>query len=174
MRDDQIGHIARMITEDPDEVRQPGADRYPDFEDANAQPGDVRLISGNLNPYMASWDDPGDYPSNAGSGPLPSYSYVEDVEGSLSVLISDPNTIQILSASTGHLADNLIEDVNPDLHELLDQEVPSGINVQHWAFTMIKSTPNGNIYEFKVADFEDDGYGPEDFNDEENWGIDEP
>lgn len=48
----------------------------------------MKVIKNDLTFEMETWEDPGDYPSGAGSGPLPSYSYatsegeviVEDVE----------------------------------------------------------------------------------------------
>ena len=51
-----------------------------------------RTITHNsLKPVWARWDDPGDYPSNAGSGPLRSRQFVEDITGSLHVTCEPPD-----------------------------------------------------------------------------------
>ena len=45
----------------------------------------MKVISSTLKPIIERWDDPGDYPSGAGAGPLASYDYVEYVDGSVVV-----------------------------------------------------------------------------------------
>jgi hypothetical protein len=42
-----------------------------------------KIDEGSLDVEIDTWDDPGDYPSGAGSGPLPSYTYVDEVSGTL-------------------------------------------------------------------------------------------
>ena len=43
----------------------------------------MNIISDTLKPVIERWDDPGDYPSGAGSGPLPSHDYVAEIEGEI-------------------------------------------------------------------------------------------
>ena len=35
----------------------------------------MKVLSNTLKVEWDQWDDPGDYPSNAGAGPLPSYKF---------------------------------------------------------------------------------------------------
>jgi hypothetical protein len=43
----------------------------------------MKVLQNSLKLEIDTWDDPGDYPSNAGSGPLPSYDFVVCVDGQL-------------------------------------------------------------------------------------------
>jgi hypothetical protein len=43
----------------------------------------MKTISNTLDPIIGRWDDPGDYPSGAGGGPLASEDYVEYIDGEL-------------------------------------------------------------------------------------------
>lgn len=49
----------------------------------------MKTISNTLKVIMGRWDDPGDYPNNVAAGPLPSYDYIEDVEGELILELTD-------------------------------------------------------------------------------------
>ena len=48
----------------------------------------MKVKSCNLKPVLGIWEDPGDYPSGAGSGPLPSETFVEYVDGTVEVELS--------------------------------------------------------------------------------------
>lgn len=52
----------------------------------------MKLIKDCLTTTIERWDDPGDYPSNAGSGPLASYDYVAEIEGSIIVELEGNET----------------------------------------------------------------------------------
>lgn len=43
----------------------------------------MKVISDTLEPIIETWDDPGDYPSGAGGGPLPSHKYIATCDGEL-------------------------------------------------------------------------------------------
>lgn len=49
----------------------------------------MKILSNTLKPLVERWDDPGDYPSGAGSGPLASRDFVADIEGQLVVEFTD-------------------------------------------------------------------------------------
>jgi hypothetical protein len=51
----------------------------------------IEVVSNTLKPHFERWDDPGDYPSAAGSGPLPSHTYIDDWEGELILRSDDPD-----------------------------------------------------------------------------------
>ena len=57
----------------------------------------MRLLNESFEPIIERWDDPGDYPSGAGSGPLPSYDYVAEVEGSVTIELEDSDLCEILN-----------------------------------------------------------------------------
>lgn len=52
----------------------------------------MRLERNTLAVEWDRWDDPGDYPSGAGSGPMRSFDYVADVTGEI-VLILEPEDL---------------------------------------------------------------------------------
>ena len=91
----------------------------------------MKVISDTLKPYLETWDDPGDYPSGAGSGPLPSYDYVAEVEGEVTIELED-------------------EDLFSILNEGFDPELPHKINVKKWE--IIKA--EGRKLTFAVKEFE--------------------
>lgn len=43
----------------------------------------MKILSDTLEPLIETWDDPGDYPSGAGGGPLPSEKYIATCEGEM-------------------------------------------------------------------------------------------
>jgi hypothetical protein len=49
----------------------------------------MKLIKSNFKPIFERWDDPGDYPSGAGAGPLPSHTYCVDIEGEAIIEIEE-------------------------------------------------------------------------------------
>ena len=57
----------------------------------------MKVISDTLKPYIETWDDPGDYPSGAGSGPLPSHDYVAEVEGEVTIELEDEDLCELIS-----------------------------------------------------------------------------
>jgi len=92
----------------------------------------MKVTSETLEPTIAQWDDPGDYPSGAGSGPLPSYKYVESVDGEVTIEFDDIDLINLLN-------------------EVYDPKLPHKISVTKWNITKI----DGRKITFEVAEFED-------------------
>lgn len=80
------------------------------------------IISNTLEFVKETWDDPGDYPSAAGSGPLPSCQYYESCNGEVVIQFS---------------ADELNEDgtvpFDETISELIgDIEIPAEIHSIKW------------------------------------------
>lgn len=75
----------------------------------------LEVIADTLEPIYETWSDPGDYPSGAGSGPLPSYNYVEDFNGEVAVAFDrealglEPEEALDLAAVEEWLADHANE-----------------------------------------------------------------
>jgi hypothetical protein len=91
----------------------------------------MKVISETIKPTIEQWDDPGDYPSGAGSSPLPSYNYVESVDGEVTIEFDDI-------------------DLSNLLNEVYDPELPHEIVVTKWNITKIE----GRKITFEVAEFE--------------------
>jgi len=85
----------------------------------------MQVLSDNTEILLDSWDDPGDYPSNAGSGPLPSYDYVAGIEGEIEVQLTWKEYLEFCSCIN-------CESVNFWLDEVYEYEYPSGILSAKW------------------------------------------
>ncbi len=55
----------------------------------------MEIVSNTLEPEFETWDDPGVYPSGAGSGPLASYKYCAGCSGEIVIEVTPE---EILSA----------------------------------------------------------------------------
>lgn len=93
-------------------------------------------IDGKLTCEIETWDDPGDYPSGAGSGPLPSYQYVASVDGQLTVEFEcgdfgdEEGGDKVLSEFLPDwLADNSGE---------IETDLPHGVRVKSWTVEKIE------------------------------------
>jgi hypothetical protein len=53
------------------------------------------IIKNDLEVEVDEWDDPGDYPSNAGSGPLPGYKYIGAVNGEVVLELTDEELVDL-------------------------------------------------------------------------------
>lgn len=91
----------------------------------------MKELSNTLKPYIERWDDPGDYPNNVASGPLPSYDFVSEVEGEVTIEIEDVDFFTLID-------------------ETFDPELPHGIKVRKWE--IIKA--EGRKLTFAVKEFE--------------------
>ena len=120
----------------------------------------MKVIKNTLEPFVETWDDPGDYPSNAGSGPLPSYSFLAGMEGEVQIEMTDEEL-----AAYGECQDEFIEQ--------LDIDLPSGILSAKWEHEL-----KGNVLTLTAVDAEGDPdydpnpepeYYPEDY--ERRGGI---
>ena len=99
----------------------------------------MKIITNSLHEELESWSDPGDYPSNAGGGPLPSRLFVADVQGFVSVYVTKDELLCALNAST-------------DLQSELDLMVELDYcTVDSWSATDIRSADDedaGFVVEF--------------------------
>jgi hypothetical protein len=77
----------------------------------------VKVERNTLTVCWECWDDPGDYPSNAGSGPLSSYEYPAGLDGEI-VLTLDPAEVEAYLDEPGDFIGNIPGDL---------AELPSGI-----------------------------------------------
>ena len=59
------------------------------------------VVSDTLEPQIETWSDPGDYPSGAGGGPLPSYQYVKAVEGNIVLEMDKEQLAKLITDSEG-------------------------------------------------------------------------
>ena len=80
----------------------------------------MKVLENTLKVKLERWDDPGDYPSNAGAGPLPSEDFVEDIEGHVLLKI----------------------DSGDDLDEFMGQvdevvEVPENVFIYSWNIELL-------------------------------------
>jgi hypothetical protein len=76
---------------------------------------ELKIISDSLEPVIERWDDPGDYPNNVASAPLPSHDCVAAVEGEVVVEL-EPG--------------DFLPGSDMDVTEALD--LPHGIKVRKW------------------------------------------
>jgi hypothetical protein len=60
----------------------------------------MKVVLDSLEPIVETWDDPGDYPSNAGSGPLPSYQYVAGCDGQIVLEFEPEDFLTIVGEET--------------------------------------------------------------------------
>ena len=102
----------------------------------------MKTLTDTLEVVTEIWSDPGDYPSNAESGPLPSYQYLEGVDGEIRLELN-PDELQELEEAKE--AGELKEWVNQ-----LDISLPNGILSATWEVELVMP----NIVVLTVADFE--------------------
>ena len=87
----------------------------------------MKVVKDTLEPLVERWDDPGDYPNNVASGPLPSYDYLAGVEGEL-----------ILELTAEELVD--YQECPEDFLDNMDVELPSGIRWVKWQQDKLEGT----------------------------------
>lgn len=58
----------------------------------------MKELENTLSALIERWEDPGDYPSNAGSGPLPSFDYLAGMEGEVKFELTDEELTQFIEA----------------------------------------------------------------------------
>jgi hypothetical protein len=102
LSDEQVKYVASLLTDDPNIIVE---NNFTDqglsddeilkrIDQIVAQPWDkwAEFIDCNVRGSDGRWDDPGEYPSNIGSGPLRSYGYLEDLSASVVFEISQELT----------------------------------------------------------------------------------
>ena len=84
----------------------------------------MKEIQNDLSVLIGHWDDPGDYPSNAGGGPLPSYDYLEGMEGEAKFELTDEELTQFNEAvEVGEQQEWITENV--EYKDMLPVEIAS-------------------------------------------------
>ena len=97
----------------------------------------MQVIKDTLELLLETWDDPGDYPSGAGSGPLPSYNYIAGVEGVLVVELTAEELADYNDCPKDFL----------DNDDTIGDTLPKGISAVTWGQTL-----KGNVLELEVLD----------------------
>lgn len=90
----------------------------------------MKIIKDTLRPVIERWDDPGDYPSSAGSGPLASYDYVAEVEGEIVLEMESNDFIEGLGA--------------------IEYDLPHGIKVTQWDVSIHEGSVALTVSEFSA------------------------
>jgi hypothetical protein len=94
------------------------------------------LISNSMELLIETWDDPGDYPSNAGQGPLPSYDYIDGIDGEASFHLTNTELEDIHDAIKCGDTSSELQDVLDDFiteHKCL----PLGVrSVSRWDYQL--------------------------------------
>jgi len=127
----------------------------------------MKVLSNTLELCIETWDDPGDYPSGAGAGPLPSYDYVAGVDGSLRVELEESD-IQGLHKTL--FEDYILETVDPELW--LDH-----VKVTKW--NMVRVPVEGKqVYDLTAEDIDSSSWEPpsgpeEEYNPEDDYDYNE-
>ena len=94
----------------------------------------MKIIKNTPKLETERWDDPGDYPSGAGSGPLPSYDYVSRVAGVIIIELQDSDWEYWLS-DTATLYDRTLATLQACLDEdpLSVRHDTPGLKVHKWS-----------------------------------------
>lgn len=109
------------------------------------------------------WDDPGDYPSGAGGGPLSSYQYIDSIDGGTI-------NVKLLPA----IIPDLSEPSEPKATEEFLSEFADDFAKNEWGVDYISSWDikiTGDTAEIEINDFDSDvaGAGPEEPDDDYSW-----
>ena len=103
----------------------------------------MKILKDTLQTSIETWEDPGDYPSAAGSYPLPSYDYIEEVCGEVQVELNDEE-LQVLKTA-------IDEGWVSEWSEELELDMPDGVSSIKWGVKL-----NGRIVTLTVNEFEAD------------------
>lgn len=117
----------------------------------------AKLIDDTLESQWETWEDPGDYPSAAGSYPLPSCRYVAYVEGSAKFELGDKEWDELANGCE----DELVSFVNDLVEE--HNLVPAGVlSISKWGY--ILSASGLEVFPHEDAEYETDpDYGKPDY-----------
>lgn len=90
-------------------------------------------VKSTLKPVMDRWEDPGDYPSGAGSGPLPSYDYIAELSGDVRIELTEAEAVELRAA--------IDDDGLDDWISARDIELPNGVLSVQWEHKLIDGPP---------------------------------
>lgn len=115
----------------------------------------MKILKNTLKISVDEWSDGGDYPNALASGPLPSYKYIDQVEGEV-VIELDPEELE-----------SYLEDPNDVVSDI---PLPREISSVKFAEEKIE----GNVITLYVADFDPSGdWQDEDYCDDDMWTPDD-
>lgn len=114
----------------------------------------MKIVTNTLEAERERWDDPGDYPSNAGAGPLPSFDYL--VLNGEAVLQLEPLEVEAYTDDPGEFVANLPDDL---------VELPTGVQSVKYDSRLDGDRLTLTPTDHEAADHDD--YGPDDFDDGE-------
>jgi hypothetical protein len=118
----------------------------------------VKTISSTLKTHLERWDDPGDYPSGAGGGPLASRWFVEGVYGNIVVELTSEERADIgdgLAIALGSSYRTAAQDYLDDHCGEVKHEIP-GLTVSKWDVEKAENY----ILTLAVVEFEMEDPGP--------------
>ena len=127
----------------------------------------MKTLSNTLALEIETWDDPGDYPSGAGAGPLPSYDYVAGVSGEIVVELSSADFEEMVEGGflSKEVADAIVESdgIPPEYYLeiknfILDQV---DFSLNKVCITKWTATFKGLQAFLEVEDFDADSWEPE-------------
>jgi hypothetical protein len=115
----------------------------------------MKTIGSTLKTHLERWDDPGDYPSGAGGGPLASRWFVEGVYGNIVVELTSEERADIgdglaiaLGSSYRTAAQDYLDDHPGEVHH----DVP-GLTVSKWGVEKAENyILTLSVEDFEVAD----------------------
>ena len=112
----------------------------------------MEVIENTLDTEIDTWTDSGDYPSGAGGYPLPSYQYVADIRGHLTVILTDAELAawQGEPVQSRHLMETVAEYLADRKVELRD-EYPASVTAVTWVVDSIR--PNHWVWWWKLSDW---------------------
>ena len=122
----------------------------------------MKVIENTLKIEVETWSDPGDYPSGAGSGPLPSYDFVGAVAGTVVVELDDADGAKIRDyADVDMTYTKMVEAWLREESGLIDSEL-AGLRVKSWCLESFE----GKRLTLSVDEFDASGVSLElDFDD---------
>ena len=77
----------------------------------------MEILSNTLESVIEEWSDPGDYPNAVASRPLPSYQYIESVDGEVCIKL-DAEDIQAMHECREDFLGNLDVDLPPEIQRV--------------------------------------------------------
>ena len=112
----------------------------------------MEVIENTLDTEIDTWTDSGDYPSGAGGYPLPSYQYVADIRGHLTVILTDAELAawQGEPVQSRHLMETVAEHLADRKVELRD-EYPASVTAVTWVVDSIR--PNHWVWWWKLDSY---------------------
>jgi len=119
----------------------------------------AELLSDTLDVQIDTWDDPGDYPNAVASGPLPSYDYVECVEGEMTFRLTPEEVAEYLEMKGDGEDDTPVQDF---INDTLDPGYPTGITSAKWEHRLeddVLTISIGEDFESDLGEF-DERYDP--------------